>query len=124
MLIDRDARGPHLTALGACPVGRDEASAQLAADLDPCEADRRVAQTTPRRVLDAESQSWWERLHASEPIRGWAIAELHERLRREAGFHVRRRVVNLAAFPRSDIDDLATEAAGDALIVLLRKLED
>ena len=75
-------------------------------------------------MLDAESQSWWDRLHASEPIRGWAIAELHERLRREAVFHVRHRVANLAAFPRSDIDDLATQAAGDALIVLLRKLED
>jgi len=30
----------------------------------------------------------------------------------------------LAEFPRSDIDDLAVQAAGDALIVLLRKLED
>jgi RNA polymerase sigma-70 factor (ECF subfamily) len=75
-------------------------------------------------MLDAESQSWWQRLHASEPIRGWAIEELHERLRREAAFHVRQRVANLQGFPRSDIDDLATQAAGDALIVLLRKLED
>jgi RNA polymerase sigma-70 factor, ECF subfamily len=77
-----------------------------------------------RRPLDAESRSWWERLHASEPIRGWAIAELYERLRREAGFHIRLRVANQPAFPRSDIDDLATQAAGDALVILLRKLED
>jgi RNA polymerase sigma-70 factor, ECF subfamily len=124
MLIDRDARGPHLTALRACAVGCDDASVQLTAGLEPCAANLRIAQTMPERILDAESRSWWQRLHASEPIRGLAIAELHERLRREAAFHVRRRVANLAAFPRSDIDDLATEAAGDALIVLLRKLDD
>jgi RNA polymerase sigma-70 factor (ECF subfamily) len=67
---------------------------------------------------------WWERLHAPEPTRGRAIAELHERLRREAAFQIRLRVANLTAFPRSDIDDLATQAAGDALIALLGKLED
>jgi RNA polymerase sigma-70 factor (ECF subfamily) len=87
-------------------------------------ADASVAQTMPRRLLDAESRSWWQRLHASEPIRGWAIAELYERLRREAAFHVRQRAANVAGFPRSDIDDVATQAAGDALIALLRKLED
>lgn len=57
-------------------------------------------------------------------MRGWAIAELHERLRREARFHVRMRVRSVVAFPRSDIDDLATEAADDALMAVLRKLED
>src|SRR4051794_16147325 len=87
-------------------------------------ANASVPQRMPRRLLDAESRAWWERLHASEPVRGWAIAELYERLRREAAFHVRQRAANVAAFPRSDIDDLATQAAGDALIALLRKLED
>ena len=75
-------------------------------------------------ALDAESRSWVQRLHAAEPIRGWAIAELYERLRREAVFHIRFRIANLSAFPRSDIDDLATQAAGDALVVLLRKLDE
>jgi RNA polymerase sigma-70 factor, ECF subfamily len=75
-------------------------------------------------ALDAESRSWVQRLHAAEPIRSWAIAELYERLRREAVFHIRFRVANLSAFPRSDIDDLATQAAGDALVVLLRKLDE
>jgi RNA polymerase sigma-70 factor (ECF subfamily) len=82
------------------------------------------AHTTPRRALDAESRLWWERLHASEPIRGWAIAELYERLRREAAFHVRQRALGLPGFPRSDIDDVATQAAGDALVALIQKLED
>ena len=87
-------------------------------------ANGRGADAMPRRTLDAESRSWWQRLHAPEPIRGWAIAELYERLRREAAFHVRQRAASLARFPRSDIDDVATQAAGDALVVLLRKLED
>lgn len=78
----------------------------------------------PSRRLDAESRAWWERLHAPEPVRGWAIAELHERLRREAGFQIRRRVEGVSGFPRSDIDDLAVAAADDALMVLLRKLDD
>jgi RNA polymerase sigma-70 factor, ECF subfamily len=78
----------------------------------------------PPRLLDLESRSWWERLHATQPTRGWAIAELHERLRREAAFHIRHRVGGSTDFPRSDVDDLATQAASDALMVLLRKLDD
>jgi RNA polymerase sigma-70 factor (ECF subfamily) len=74
--------------------------------------------------LDAESQAWWDRLHGRESVRTDAIEELHERLQREAKFHVRQRVSTLSAFPRSDIDDLATQAADDALIALLRKLDD
>ena len=74
--------------------------------------------------LDAESQAWWHRLHGCDPVRTDAIEELHERLQREARFHVCRRVSTLSAFPRSDIDDLATQAADDALIALLRKLDD
>ncbi len=80
--------------------------------------------TAPRRPLDVESRSWLERLHGAEPTRGFAVAELHERLRREAAFHIRNRVRNRAEFPKSDIGDLATEAADDALIVLMRKLDD
>jgi RNA polymerase sigma-70 factor, ECF subfamily len=83
-----------------------------------------AASSAPRRPLDAESRSWCERLHGAEPTRGFAVAELHERLRREAAFHIRYRVRNRPAFPRSDIDDLATEAADDALMTILRKLDD
>ncbi len=76
------------------------------------------------RSLDAESRAWWDRLHAAEPIRRGAITELHERLRGEARFHIHRRAAGLAGFPRSDVDDLAVQAADDALMVLLRKLDD
>jgi RNA polymerase sigma-70 factor (ECF subfamily) len=74
--------------------------------------------------LDGESQRFWEQLHGAEPARGSAIAELHERLRREAAFHIRLRVRAMSRFPRGDIDDLAVQAADDALMALLRKLDD
>jgi RNA polymerase sigma-70 factor (ECF subfamily) len=79
--------------------------------------------TSTRRVLDQESSLWWDRLHATGPTRRIAIEDLHARLRIEAAFHIRQRVRGLPGFPRSDIDDLAVQAADDALVVLLRKLE-
>lgn len=81
-------------------------------------------EAAPRRPLDRESRAWLERLHGAEPTRDSAVAELYERLRSEAAFHIRHRVRNRAEFHRGDIDDLATETAGDALMVLLRKLDD
>jgi RNA polymerase sigma-70 factor (ECF subfamily) len=72
---------------------------------------------------DAESREWWDRLHATGATRSEAIAELHARLRVEAAFHIRQRVRGRAGFPRSDIDDLAVQAADDATLVLLRKLD-
>ncbi|MGZ4249093.1 MAG: hypothetical protein ACXVUE_12410, partial [Solirubrobacteraceae bacterium] len=77
----------------------------------------------PVRRLDAESRAWWVRLHGREPERDRAIAELHERLRREAWFHIRLRTRGMSEFPRSDLDDLAVQAASDALLAVLRKLE-
>jgi hypothetical protein len=51
------------------------------------------------RGLDDESQMWWNRLHRTGPIRSRAIAELHERLRREAEFYVRHHARRLSDFP-------------------------
>ncbi|PZS08021.1 MAG: RNA polymerase subunit sigma-70 [Solirubrobacterales bacterium] len=53
-----------------------------------------------------------------------AIAQLHERLRREARFEIRKRARCLPELAASDLDDLAVQAADDALMTLLRKLGD
>jgi RNA polymerase sigma-70 factor (ECF subfamily) len=74
--------------------------------------------------LDRESRAWWRHLHGSEPVRERAIAQLHERLRREARFHIRLRSSGMPCLSRPEVDDLAIEAASDALLVILRKLED
>lgn len=78
----------------------------------------------PERLLDAESRAWWVRLHEVGPVREHAIAELHERLRREAWFHIRLRARGMSEFPGSDLDDLAVMAADDAVLAVLRKLDD
>jgi RNA polymerase sigma-70 factor (ECF subfamily) len=77
----------------------------------------------PARDRDPESRQWCERLHASGATRRDAIAELHARLRTEAVFQIRQRARGRPGFPNSDIDDLAVQAADDALVAILRKLD-
>ena len=73
---------------------------------------------------DAVEGSLWLRLHGRESVREEAIFALHESLRREAFFHLRARTARIPDFPRSDLSDLAVQAADDALLSLLRKLDD
>lgn len=81
-------------------------------------------QVAPRRSLDLESRAWLDRLRAVEPVRSAAIGELHERLRREALFHIRRRARSLHELSGGDLEDLAVQAANDSLLAVLRKLDD
>jgi RNA polymerase sigma-70 factor (ECF subfamily) len=83
-----------------------------------------TVRAVPSRRLDAVSRAWWVRLHEAGPVRDCAIVELHECLRREAWFHIRLRARGMSEFPGSDLDDLAVMAADDALLAVLRKLED
>ncbi len=79
---------------------------------------------TSGRTLDSESQAWLARLRGIEPVRRLAIAELHERLRREARFEISSRARRVPGLSASDLDDLAVQAASDALMVVLRKLDE
>jgi RNA polymerase sigma-70 factor (ECF subfamily) len=67
---------------------------------------------------------WLDRLRASGTEREAAIGELHGLLVRAAGFEVRRRRGSLPALPGGDLDDLAQQAADDALLAILRKLDE
>ena len=72
--------------------------------------------------LDAESQAWIDRLSVESPGREAAIENLHALLLKGARFEVNRR---RAAFPHlhgNDDDDLAHQAADDALVAILGKL--
>jgi RNA polymerase sigma-70 factor, ECF subfamily len=76
------------------------------------------------RRLDAESQSWIERLNPDSPEREAAIQALHGLLLKGARFEVNRR---RAAFPHrdgNDHHDLAHQSADDALVAVLSKLDD
>ena len=76
------------------------------------------------RQLDPESRAWLKELHAERPIRDAAIGRLHAVLLREARYEVRRRTAALAHPSGRDLDDLAVQAADDALIAILAKLDD
>ena len=75
-----------------------------------------VASSFPDITLDIDSQGWVDRLTGPSPQRDEAIGELHELLLRAARFEVRRRGA-------SDGEDLAQQAADDALVAVLGKLD-
>src|ERR671917_427026 len=62
-----------------------------------------------------------DQLRAQDPQ---AIAQLHELLLRAARFEVGRRRAALSAVRGEELDDVATQAADDALMAVLRKLDD
>jgi len=73
---------------------------------------------------DTESREWLRSLRASGAERDDAIARLHALLMRSARFEVARRRATLPHLRGSDLDDIATQAADDALMGVLRRLDD
>jgi RNA polymerase sigma-70 factor, ECF subfamily len=74
------------------------------------------------RGPDAESREWIEALSDTGPRQEDAIERLHEFLVRAARFEIARRG-RLGGDGRAhDLDDLATQAAADALMAIMRKL--
>jgi RNA polymerase sigma-70 factor (ECF subfamily) len=74
--------------------------------------------------LDAESREWLRGLRADGAVREDAIARLHALLLRAARFEVARRRPTLPHLRGDELDDIATEAADDALMSVLRRLDD
>ena len=75
------------------------------------------------RCLDADSASWLRALSAVGAERDDAVRRLHALLLRAARFEVARRQRTAGAGGGSgDLDDLAVQAAADALLAILDKL--
>jgi RNA polymerase sigma-70 factor, ECF subfamily len=75
--------------------------------------------------LDAESREWLRCLRAGDgTTRDEAIARLHALLMRAARFEVARRRPTLPHLRGDELEDIATEAADDALMSVLRRLDD
>lgn len=89
-------------------------SALAAAALQP-----RVVQ----RVLDPESREWLRTLRAEGRERDDAVARLHALLLRGARFECARRRATLPHLRGGDLDDLAQQAADDALVSILARLD-
>jgi RNA polymerase sigma-70 factor, ECF subfamily len=79
------------------------------------------AQASGREALDAESAAWLRGLEATGAEHDAAVERLHALLLRAAVTEVARRRSNSAA-TAGDLDDLANQAADDALMAVLRKL--
>ena len=75
------------------------------------------------RPPEADSRAWLDALRASGPERDQAIARLYELLLRAAHFEVSRRRAALAHVRGDELDDIATQAADDALVAVLAKLD-
>ena len=74
-------------------------------------------------ALDAASREWLQALRADGATRDEAIARLHALLLRAARFEAARRSGRLPHL-RDELEEIAHEAAGDALISVLERLDD
>jgi len=88
------------------------------------EAGASEAAVTARQLQDDESRAWLRDLRADGAVRDDALARLHELLVRAARFEVARRRVTLPHLRGDEVDDIALEAADDALMSVLRRLDD
>lgn len=71
---------------------------------------------------DAESLGWIQALSGDGRAKDDAIGRLHEMLSRAARFEIARRGRALGYNRPTEVEDLATQAASDALMAIMRKL--
>jgi RNA polymerase sigma-70 factor, ECF subfamily len=76
------------------------------------------------RPLDEESREWLSSLRDEGAVREAAIARLHALLLRAARFEVSRRRPMLPHLRGNELDEIALEAADDALMSVLARLDD
>jgi RNA polymerase sigma-70 factor, ECF subfamily len=97
----------------------------LAVSVPALESASEVAEKSAQPGLpDAESKAWVAALRANGPRHDRAVADLHELLLRAARFEIARRRRSFPHLRGDDFDDLAVQSADDALMALLRKIDD
>lgn len=75
-----------------------------------------------RGVLDADSRRWVEQLRLGHPRYRQTVIRLHDELKRIAVYELSRRQVRSIRGP--EFDDLAQQAADDALVKVLDRLDE
>jgi RNA polymerase sigma-70 factor (ECF subfamily) len=78
----------------------------------------------PTVSLDSESREWLRDLRAEGATRSAAVERLHALLLRAARFEVNRRRPGLPHLRGNELDEIALEAADDALMSVLARLDD
>jgi RNA polymerase sigma-70 factor, ECF subfamily len=91
-----------------------------AASVAAVEAEPAVS---PPATLDLESRRWLADLRAEGKAHDLAVVRLHELLLRAARFEVSRRQRSLPHLRGNELDDIAHEAADDALVSILARLD-
>lgn len=81
------------------------------------------AHPSPPPVWDQASRRWTEQLRPEHPRHDVTVAELHAVLLRIAYHELSRRRSHLGPVSGPELDDLAHQAADDALVKILAKLE-
>jgi RNA polymerase sigma-70 factor (ECF subfamily) len=101
------------------------ATATVPNQVAPPKTDLSVAVAPqPRPLLDEESRAWLRDLRSHGGSRDVAIARLHALLLRAARFECARRRPTLPHLRGNDLDDIANQAADDALVSVLARLDD
>ncbi len=77
----------------------------------------------PVTPLDPESRGWLDALRPDRPAHAQAVADLYNLLYRAARHETQRRRGSWPARAADDLDDIARQAASDAVVVVLRKLD-
>jgi len=91
---------------------------------DPMESAAAARTLPPAAPALDESQAWLDALRASGTEREQALARLHALLLRAARFEVGRRRATLPYLRGDELDEIALEAADDALMSVLARLDD
>ncbi len=116
------------------PGGADETVPSRDHFSNACDSDRIVtprsssaapcsARGTPP-IPDAEARRWLEQLRAGHPRYHQTVARLHDVLRRVAFFELSRRRHQLRSVTGPEFEDLAQQAADDALVNVLARLDE
>jgi RNA polymerase sigma-70 factor, ECF subfamily len=74
--------------------------------------------------VDDETHAWLHDLRSDGQAREAAVARLHSLLLRAARFEAGRRRASLPHIRPNELDEIATEAADDALLSVLARLDD
>jgi RNA polymerase sigma-70 factor, ECF subfamily len=77
-----------------------------------------------RAAADRESELWVERLRRGHPRHDQTVARLHDVLLRISYHELSRRRGRLESIGGPEFDDLAHQAADDALVNVLRRLDE
>ena len=91
---------------------------------EPVYASDVAGRRAPTELLDPASREWLHCLRADGATRDEAIARLHTLLLNAARFEVVRRRRTLPHLRGDELDDIALEAADDALMSVLARLDD